>query len=81
MNLIGVRSGGENIAYRTIARDPMVWAKDVVNGWMNSPPHKKNIVEPRFSFIGVGVRLCKNNIAYVTQVFSSEQGRAPQARK
>jgi len=81
MQLVGVKSGAENIAYRTIARNPLDWARDIVNGWMNSPAHKKNILDPRFLYMGVGVQLCKNNIAYVAQVFSPERGRAPQGPK
>lgn len=81
MRLISIRSGAENIAYRTIDRDPLVWARDIVNGWMKSPHHRKNILDARFSYMGVGVKLCKNNIAYVAQVFSTDRGRVPQERR
>ena len=40
---------GENIAQGYFG------AKDVVNGWMNSPGHKANILDPRARGIGVGV--------------------------
>lgn len=40
---------GENIAYTT--RRPI----NVFNGWLDSPPHRANILERRFREIGVGV--------------------------
>jgi uncharacterized protein YkwD len=48
---------------------------------MNSPVHKKNILDPRFRYIGIGVRACRDNVAYATQVFSPEEGRVPRTRK
>ena len=39
---------GENIAH--LFRTP----EAVVNGWMNSPTHRYNIMHPRFHYIGVG---------------------------
>lgn len=42
------KTGGENIA-RGIPN-----AKTVVRGWMNSPPHRKNILNCRYTTIGVG---------------------------
>ncbi len=44
---------------------------------MNSPPHKKSILEPTHRYLGVGVAPCQNRIAYVTQVFSSDAGTMP----
>lgn len=41
---------GENIAYGYI--DP----QDVVEGWMNSPGHRANILNPNYTHIVVGVR-------------------------
>ena len=34
---------------------PSVVAEYIVNGWMNSPGHRKNILDPGFRRIGVGV--------------------------
>jgi uncharacterized protein YkwD len=42
------KTGGENIA-RGIPT-----AKQVVRGWMNSPPHRKNILKCSYTTIGVG---------------------------
>lgn len=40
---------GENIAYGPES------AEEVVAGWLNSPGHCANIMEPRFRHIGVGI--------------------------
>jgi uncharacterized protein YkwD len=42
------KTGGENIA-RGIPN-----ARTVVRGWMNSPPHRKNILKCSYTTIGVG---------------------------
>ncbi|MBI5569219.1 MAG: CAP domain-containing protein [Desulfomonile tiedjei] len=76
---IGVRNGGENIAYRTLTKKPKVWAQEVVSGWLKSPRHKKNMLNPKFRFLGVGVMPCRNDLGYATQVFSTEPGRASNA--
>jgi uncharacterized protein YkwD len=36
-------------------------------GWMNSPPHKQNIMNPNYTEIGVGVS--KSNQFYYCQIF------------
>ncbi len=72
-----LRAGGENIAYRTLREQPGKWAKEVVKGWMKSPKHRKNILNPRWLYLGVGVQMCPNSIAYATQFFASRPGRLP----
>jgi uncharacterized protein YkwD len=80
MQAVRVRSAGENIAYSTIGKDPKQWAKFIVEGWMKSPGHRKNILNARFNYLGVAVWECGGKIAYATQVFSSDIGRIPQWR-
>lgn len=75
---VGLSSGGENIAYHTVLREPEKWARLVVQGWMSSPEHKKNILNPQYRYLGVGLDPCSNRIVYATQVFSSEIGRFPE---
>jgi uncharacterized protein YkwD len=75
LKIAGVTSGAENIAYRTFRERPEKWARAVVKGWMNSPKHRKNILNPRWRYLGVGVYLCRNRIAYAAQDFSSDPGR------
>jgi uncharacterized YkwD family protein len=58
------RMTGENIAsgYTTPA--------GVVQGWMNSPGHKRNMLSSRYNLIGVGIaKSYKNGRVYWTQEF------------
>lgn len=54
---------GENIAYGQ--RTP----EDVMNSWMNSEGHKRNILNPNFEEIGVGIAKNSNGTIYWTQMF------------
>lgn len=55
---------GENIAWGQ--RMP----EEVVNAWMNSPGHRANIMNPRFTKIGVGNLKNNSNTQYWTQLFT-----------
>jgi uncharacterized protein YkwD len=81
LKMVGLKSGAENIAFRTAAQEPHLWAKEVVRGWMNSTEHRKNILDARFAYIGIGVTPCAKRIMYAAQVFSMEPGHVPQTRK
>ena len=63
----GFGGGGENIAvaYPNAAA--------VMNGWMNSPGHKANILNPAFSSIGIGVYFAEGRY-YYAQVFRGSIG-------
>jgi uncharacterized protein YkwD len=77
MRHVRVRSGAENIAYRTWTGDERKWAEHVVTGWINSSQHRKNILRPDYKFLGVGVFLCDRGIAFATQIFSTEGAATP----
>ena len=50
------------------------FAEDLVSRWLNSPPHRNNILNERFKFLGVGCihgRFKNIDVFYVTQNFSS----------
>lgn len=65
MESFGIRfsAAGENIAYGQ--RTP----QEVMNGWMNSPGHKANILSGVYNQIGVGVAKASNGTFYWTQMF------------
>jgi uncharacterized protein YkwD len=44
-------------------------AEGVVNGWLDSPLHKKNIEDPNVQFMGVSVKKCASGRIYYTQIF------------
>lgn len=54
---------GENIAMGQRS------ATEVMDGWMNSPGHRKNILSPNYTQIGVGYAVDKNGTPYWTQMF------------
>lgn len=54
----------ENVAYGQTT------AESVVEGWLNSPGHRKNI-EGNFTHIGVGIAQAKDRSLYYTQIFAN----------
>jgi len=54
---------GENVA------TGLMTAREVVDGWLNSPPHKKNI-EGNFTRTGIGYAHNKKGDIYFTEIFS-----------
>lgn len=63
------RAFGENIAagQRTAA--------DAVAAWMDSPPHRKNLLSEDFEEVGLAVAATKDGKRYWTQVFGSPRKR------
>lgn len=57
---------GENIANFGVNAT----AKEIMNGWMNSPGHRANILDHNFTLLGVGVYQINTRI-FATQVFGS----------
>jgi uncharacterized protein YkwD len=71
---------GENIMEMgsTAAFSPAAFAKAAVEGWMKSPGHRKNILDPDYTQSGIGVAI-RNGTAYATQVFFGPARRARQS--
>jgi uncharacterized protein YkwD len=64
------RLSGENIAFGPES------AEEVVAGWMDSPGHCSNIMDPRFEHIGVGLATGrKRNRIYWVQTFGAPRGK------
>jgi uncharacterized protein YkwD len=61
---------GENIMEMGSSRafSPETFAQMAVEGWMKSPGHRKNILDPDYNSSGIGVAI-QNGTAYATQVF------------
>ena len=53
----------ENIAYGAISVD------EVMGGWMRSPGHRTNIMNPVYTETGVGIARASNGDLYYCQVF------------
>lgn len=54
---------GENIAYGTYT------LKDIVKGWMDSKPHKENLLRELFTETGLGIVRDDKGVKWYTQVF------------
>lgn len=57
-----VNAAAENVAYGQLS------AADVVDGWLHSPGHKKNI-EGDYNLTGIGVAQNSDGVIYFTQIF------------
>ena len=57
------RYHAENIAKYNLRKEETYWSagKRVVNGWMNSTGHRKNILNYRFRYLGCGVSLVNSS--------------------
>ena len=60
---LGSTEVGENVAEGSMT------AREVVDGWLHSPGHKKNI-EGNFTLTGIGYASDKKGDIYFTQIFS-----------
>jgi len=63
-NGISYMGCGENVAYGF--RNPQA----VMQGWMNSEGHKANILQEKFTHIGIGYYVGPNGYSYWSQLFS-----------
>jgi len=50
---------------------------DIHNAFMNSSSHRKNILDPKFNFVGVGVVTASDGTLFVTEVFMEASQPAP----
>ncbi|MHB9027635.1 MAG: CAP domain-containing protein [Candidatus Latescibacterota bacterium] len=60
-----VNAFAENVAQSRGYGDP---ARETVQGWINSPEHKKNL-DGNFDLTGVGVAVSADSTYYVTQIY------------
>lgn len=60
---------GENIYYRSITDVPEQTANQAEAAFMNSPGHRANILQPRFTKAGVGFYRAPNGQYWVTEMF------------
>jgi len=65
------QSCGENLArvYPDCSASPEAAAREVVDGWMESPGHRENLLRERFEREGIGVYLEGDGAVYATQNF------------
>ena len=59
--------GPLHVAAENVASGPMD-AREVVDGWLHSPGHRRNI-EGDFKLTGIGLARKSNGMIYFTQIF------------
>jgi len=64
-----ISGGGENIANVEHWQSQEDLAESIVDSWMISPSHRKNIETPYYETEGIGIATSKNSTIYVTQNF------------
>ncbi len=66
------RRCGENIACRhpSALYDPTAIATEIVGGWMNSPDHRKALLDPDWNVQGIGIYYGRDGAVYATQNFA-----------
>jgi uncharacterized protein YkwD len=72
-SLLGQASYAYTIAAENIARNNYPDAQAVsvaMDGFLNSPSHKENIIDPRFKTVGIGVALGADGMKYIAVVFA-----------
>jgi uncharacterized protein YkwD len=62
------RLGPLHVVAENVASGPM-GAREVVDGWLNSPGHRRNI-EGDFRLTGIGIAKKSNGMVYFTQIFA-----------
>jgi len=67
INTITKQTGNVNAAAENVATGKLT-AQQVVDGWLHSPGHKKNI-EGNYNFTGIGVAKDNNGQVFYTQIF------------
>ena len=60
------RMVGENLAYSSGYVNPVAAS---LHGWMESPGHRKNLLDPDFSLTAIGVWIGSDGTVYFTEIF------------
>ena len=60
------RMVGENLAYSSGHVNPVAAS---LHGWMGSPGHRANILDPNFSLTAIGVWIREDGTVYFTEIF------------
>jgi uncharacterized protein YkwD len=68
IDLLRKRLGPIHVAAENVASGPM-GAREVVDGWLHSPGHRRNI-EGDFHLTGIGIARRSDGMIYFTQIFT-----------
>lgn len=62
-----IRITGNRRSYDWYSLDEI--AEEVVEGWMDSPGHRRNVLEKTYEKQGIGIAIASDDKVYVTQIF------------
>ncbi len=57
------------VVTRTYWKDLETIAQTIVKGWMSSPTHRRNLLEPSWQTHGIGIAISGDDRVYATQDF------------
>jgi uncharacterized protein YkwD len=60
------KHAGENVAFRLNVELP-----EIIENWMKSPLHRKNVLGKDYTEIGIGAAIARDGTIYYTQVFGT----------
>lgn len=63
----GFTLAAENVGLTTKA-DPN---REILTGWLHSPPHRRNLLMPAFNATGIGIARAADGTYYYTQVYAT----------
>ena len=66
---IAWRALGENLAFNKGYVNPVACS---VKGWLDSPGHRENIMNPRYNCAAIGVWISQDDTVYFTQIFMAK---------
>jgi len=64
---LGARARSSGYAWAALAENLMereTTAEAVMNAWLHSPPHRRNLLDPRYTEMGVGIALVREQQGY-----------------
>lgn len=68
-NLYRIRLSGQQVFINRTLSDLPSLAKEIVQGWLDSPGHRENLLSPYYQTEGIGIFVTKKGTIYVTQEF------------
>ncbi len=74
----GWRTLGENVGRSFGYRNN---AEVIVSGWMESEPHRNNILSENFDMTGIGTAMAEDGTLYATQIFMGSADHGPETKK
>jgi uncharacterized protein YkwD len=74
----GWRTVGENVGRSFGYRNN---AEEIVSGWMESEPHRNNILSENYDMTGIGTAMAEDGTLYATQVFMGSADHGSETKK